>query len=112
MEIWDLHCHLSGLPANTPKARLAKLLEFADRMDIGGSSDLCIPIAWSFTLFDPTIAAPSGPEACSSGWARLAVSIRSRSCLCSDFAAASNHPCADYGGQSGLPLRGADREAR
>jgi len=33
MEIWDLHCHLSGLPANTPEARLAKLLEFADRME-------------------------------------------------------------------------------
>lgn len=34
MEIWDLHCHLSGVPGNSPEARLSKLLEYADRMGI------------------------------------------------------------------------------
>ena len=39
MEIWDLHCHLSGVPGDTPEARLGKLLEYADRM---GISRLCV----------------------------------------------------------------------
>src|SRR5205085_5429546 len=30
-QIWDLHCHLSGVPGNTPEARLGKLLEYAHR---------------------------------------------------------------------------------
>ena len=34
MEILDLHCHLSGVPGNTPESRLGKLLEYADRMGI------------------------------------------------------------------------------
>ena len=38
-EIWDLHCHLSGVPGNTPEARLGKLLEYADRM---GIARLCV----------------------------------------------------------------------
>jgi len=47
MEIWDLHCHLSGLPGNTPEARLAKLIEFADRM---GIVRLCVfmGMEWSY----------------------------------------------------------------
>src|SRR5437667_11941101 len=47
MEIWDLHCHLSGLPGNTPEARLAKLIEFADRM---GIVRLCVFMGmdWSY----------------------------------------------------------------
>jgi uncharacterized protein len=39
MEIWDLHCHFSGVPGETPEARIEKLLEFADRM---GISRLCL----------------------------------------------------------------------
>jgi uncharacterized protein len=39
MNIWDLHCHLSGLPGNTPEARLGKLLEYADRL---GITRLCV----------------------------------------------------------------------
>jgi hypothetical protein len=27
-EIWDLHCHLSGVPGKTPAERLAKHLEY------------------------------------------------------------------------------------
>jgi len=33
-EIWDLHCHLSGVPGAAPEERLEKLLSFADRMGI------------------------------------------------------------------------------
>jgi hypothetical protein len=32
--IWDAHIHLSGVPGDTPEARLACLLEFADRLGI------------------------------------------------------------------------------
>jgi predicted TIM-barrel fold metal-dependent hydrolase len=39
MEIWDLHGHLSGVPGNTPEARLERLLEYADRMEI---TRLCV----------------------------------------------------------------------
>jgi predicted TIM-barrel fold metal-dependent hydrolase len=39
MEIWDVHCHLSGVPGNTPEERLARLLEYADRM---GVARLCV----------------------------------------------------------------------
>src|SRR2546428_9656556 len=47
MEIWDLHCHLSGVPGNTPEARLGKLLEYADRM---GIARLCVfmGMEWSY----------------------------------------------------------------
>ena len=50
MEIWDLHCHLSGVPGNTPEARLGKMLEYADRM---GIARLCVfmGMEWSY---DPT----------------------------------------------------------
>jgi len=51
MEIWDLQCHLSGLPASTPKAWLAKLLEFADRMDI---DRLCIFMGMELS-YDPSL---------------------------------------------------------
>jgi uncharacterized protein len=46
-EIWDLHCHLSGVPGNTPEARLAKLLEYGDRM---GIARLCVfmGMEWSY----------------------------------------------------------------
>ncbi|HEY5909009.1 MAG TPA: amidohydrolase family protein [Verrucomicrobiae bacterium] len=39
MEIWDAHCHLGGVPGTTPEARLARLLEYADRV---GIARLCI----------------------------------------------------------------------
>ncbi len=47
MEIWDLHCHLHGVPGNTPEARLGKLLEYADRM---GIARLCLfmGMEWSY----------------------------------------------------------------
>ena len=47
MEIWDLHCHLSGVPGNTPEARLGKMLEYADRM---GITRLCVfmGMEWSY----------------------------------------------------------------
>ncbi|MBA4149324.1 MAG: amidohydrolase family protein [Verrucomicrobia bacterium] len=32
--IWDLHCHLAGVPGRTPDERMAQLIEFADRMGI------------------------------------------------------------------------------
>jgi hypothetical protein len=50
MEIWDLHCHLSGLPGTTPEARLRKLLEYADRM---GVARLCVFMGLEFA-YDPS----------------------------------------------------------
>lgn len=46
-DIWDLHCHMSGVPGNTPEARLGKLLEYADRM---GIARLCVfmGMEWSY----------------------------------------------------------------
>lgn len=34
MPIWDLHCHLSGVEGKTPEERMARLMEYADRMQI------------------------------------------------------------------------------
>ena len=50
MDIWDIHCHLSGVPGDTPESRLGKLLEYADRM---GVTRLCVfmGMQWSY---DPT----------------------------------------------------------
>ncbi len=47
MEIWDGHCHLSGVPGHTPEARLGKLLEYADRL---GIARLCVfmGMEWSY----------------------------------------------------------------
>ena len=47
MEIWDLHCHLGGVPGDTPEARLGKLLEYADRL---GITRLCLfmGMEWSY----------------------------------------------------------------
>lgn len=50
MEIWDVHCHLSGVPGNTPEARLARLLEFADRI---GIARLCVFMGMEWT-HDPS----------------------------------------------------------
>lgn len=50
MEIWDLHCHLSGVPGETPEARLEKLLEYADRM---GVTRLCLYMGMEWS-YDPS----------------------------------------------------------
>ncbi len=50
MEIWDLHCHLSGVPGRTPEDRLGQLLGYADRM---GISRLCVYMGMKFS-YDPT----------------------------------------------------------
>jgi len=46
-EIWDLHCHLAGVPGRTPDERMARLIEFADRM---GIARLCVYMGmnWSY----------------------------------------------------------------
>ena len=46
MEIWDLHCHLSGLPGDSPEARLGKLFEYADRL---GINRLCVFMGMELT---------------------------------------------------------------
>jgi predicted TIM-barrel fold metal-dependent hydrolase len=45
-EIWDVHTHLSGVPGDTPEARLGKLLEYADRM---GIARLCVFMGMSWS---------------------------------------------------------------
>jgi uncharacterized protein len=49
-EIWDLHGHLSGVPGKTPEERLAKHLEYANRM---GVTRLCVYMGMSWD-YDPT----------------------------------------------------------
>lgn len=46
MRIWDLHCHLSGVPGLTPEERMKALLVYADRM---GIERLCVymGLKWS-----------------------------------------------------------------
>jgi hypothetical protein len=50
MDIWDGHCHLSGVPGRTPEARLAKLLDYADRM---GIARLCVFMGMEWN-YDPS----------------------------------------------------------
>lgn len=50
MEIWDLHCHLSGVAGTTPEARLGRLLEYADRL---GIARLCIFMGMEWN-YDPS----------------------------------------------------------
>jgi predicted TIM-barrel fold metal-dependent hydrolase len=52
MEIWDVHCHLAGLPGNTPDARLGRLLEIADRM---GIARVCVYMGMNWS-YDPSPA--------------------------------------------------------
>ena len=49
-EIWDLHCHLSGVPGSTPEERLGNLLEYADRM---GIARLCVFMGMTW-CYDPS----------------------------------------------------------
>lgn len=48
--IWDLHCHLSGVPGETPEARLGQLIQFADRM---GIARLCVSMGMEWN-YDPS----------------------------------------------------------
>jgi len=50
MDIWDLHCHLSGVPGSTPEARLGQLLEYADRL---GLARLCVSMGMEWN-YDPS----------------------------------------------------------
>jgi predicted TIM-barrel fold metal-dependent hydrolase len=45
-EIWDVHTHLSGVPGDTPEARLGRLLEYADRL---GIARLCVFMGMSWS---------------------------------------------------------------
>jgi hypothetical protein len=46
-DIWDVHCHLSGVPGSTPEERLGNLIRYADRM---GIARLCVfmGMEWSY----------------------------------------------------------------
>lgn len=48
--IWDAHTHLSGVPGATPEERLARLLEFADRL---GIERLCVMMGMNWS-YDPS----------------------------------------------------------
>lgn len=50
MSIWDLHCHLSGVPGLTPEERLGNLLRYADRV---GIEKLCVYMGMRWAQ-DPT----------------------------------------------------------
>lgn len=50
MTIWDVHCHLSGVPGRTPDERLSQLIAFADRM---GIERLCIFMGMNWS-YDPS----------------------------------------------------------
>lgn len=49
--IWDLHCHLSGVEGRTPHERMARLIEYADRMAI----DKLVVFMGQQFLTDPTV---------------------------------------------------------
>jgi hypothetical protein len=57
MEIWDLHCHLSGLPGDSPEARLGKLFEYADRL---GINRLCLFMGMELTHHHGWLLKPPG----------------------------------------------------
>jgi predicted TIM-barrel fold metal-dependent hydrolase len=48
--IWDLHCHLSGVPGATPDQRMVRLIEYADRM---GIDRLCVYMGMNLST-DPS----------------------------------------------------------
>jgi uncharacterized protein len=50
VEIWDLHCHLSGVPGRTPEERMAQLIRYADRM---GIARLCVYMGMNWS-YDPS----------------------------------------------------------
>jgi hypothetical protein len=50
MMIWDVHCHLSGVPGGTPDERLAQFIAFADRM---GIERICVFMGMNWS-YDPS----------------------------------------------------------
>jgi uncharacterized protein len=48
--IWDLHCHLNGVEGRTPDEKIVRMLEYADRMNVG---KLVFYMGWPF-LADPS----------------------------------------------------------
>ncbi|MEX2561520.1 MAG: amidohydrolase family protein [Pirellulales bacterium] len=46
LRIWDLHCHLSGVPGRTPEERMTALLRYADRL---GIERLCVYMGMSLS---------------------------------------------------------------
>jgi predicted TIM-barrel fold metal-dependent hydrolase len=52
VDIWDVHCHLFGVPGRTPDERMAKLVEAADRM---GIARLCVYMGMKWS-YDPSPA--------------------------------------------------------
>ncbi len=50
MSIWDVHCHLSGVPGRTPDERLGQLIGYADRM---GIERLCVSMGMNWS-YDPS----------------------------------------------------------
>ena len=48
--IWDAHCHLSGVAGETPEERVARLLEFADRL---GIERICLSMGMNWS-YDPS----------------------------------------------------------
>ena len=48
--IWDLHCHLMGVPGRTAEERMAQLIEYADRL---GIERLCVYMGPSL-MHNPT----------------------------------------------------------
>ncbi|AGA30979.1 amidohydrolase family protein [Singulisphaera acidiphila] len=50
MEVWDLHCHLSGVPGRTPDERMAQLIKYADRM---GIARICVYMGMNWS-YDPS----------------------------------------------------------
>ena len=45
--IWDLHCHLSGVPGRTARERMAQLMAYADRMGIERIC-ICMGLQWAY----------------------------------------------------------------
>ena len=50
MMIWDVHCHLAGVPGRTPDERMAQLIAFADRM---GIERICVFMGMNWS-YDPS----------------------------------------------------------
>src|SRR5262245_2829433 len=48
--IWDLHCHISGVPGATPEQRMARLIALADRV---GIQRLCVYMGMTLST-DPS----------------------------------------------------------
>lgn len=48
--IWDAHCHLSGVPGETPGKRAVQLLEYAGRL---GIERICVSMGMSW-IYDPS----------------------------------------------------------